>query len=83
MEYPLKRAIRNIGRRPLLLTFANETVRVLPKKTSGFFTDAEWKAGHGFALEQANKAVADREAVWVDEKPNIKEIGVSDIVPAN
>lgn len=78
-----KRAIRNIGHRPLSLTFANETVRVLPRKTSEFYPMSTWKAGHGFAFEQATKFVSDREAVWVDEKPNIKEAGVSDLIPSD
>lgn len=83
MNAPIKRAIRNIGRRPLSLTFADKTVRVLPKKTSEFYSDSEWKAGCGFALEQATKFVADREAVWVDEKPDIKEAGVDEIISGN
>lgn len=82
MENPqTKRAIRNIGHRPLSLTFADGTVRVLPRKTSEFYPMSVWKAGHGFAFEQATKAVADREAVWVDEKPNFKEAGVGDLIP--
>lgn len=77
-------AIRNIGRRPLSLTFADETVRVLPKKTSEFYPMRKWKEGHGFAYEQASKFVADREAIWVKGLPEgVKEASVGDIFPTS
>lgn len=75
------RAIRNIGRRPLSLTFKRDTVRVLPKRTSEFFTQKQWNDG-GYALEQATKYVADREAVWVNglnaSDSNIKEVSMDE-----
>lgn len=72
-----KRAIRNIGRRPLSLTFKHDTVRVLPKSISAFFTQKQWNDG-GYAFDQANKYVADREAVWVNG-PNVSDSGVKEI----
>lgn len=79
------RAIRNIGRRPLSLTFKRETVKVFPKKTSEFIPEGKWNDG-GFALEQANKYVADHEAVWVkgpDTSANHNGSGGSNIREAN
>lgn len=63
----MAKAIRNIGHRPLELTFDDQTVRVFPKKTSEYFSDSYWSAGQGFALEQANKYVKDRDAVWLTQ----------------
>lgn len=60
------RALRSISNRPLSLNFRKTSIRLLPKQTSEFYPDAQWK--DGFALKQAEKYVADREAVWVEEK---------------